>query len=221
MKEKNKLIFDHAIRTADMLVEMFGSLCEVAVHDFSDLQHSLIYIAGNVTSREVGSPITDLVLKELRKDHSEIKDIPSYQTNSKDGNIMKSTTVFLRDGNDNIIGALCTNFDISLLMQVNGKIEEFVGFNKDKQPSETFFTSVHDVIHDMTHQVLSQFNKAPSDMSMEEKIDVVGELDERGTFLIKGATEYVAQALGVSKFTVYNYLNKVRATNEYLTNNLE
>lgn len=61
MEAKDKLIFDHAIRIADMLVEMLGSKCEVAVHDFLDLQRSLILLLGNVTSREIGSPITDLV----------------------------------------------------------------------------------------------------------------------------------------------------------------
>lgn len=215
MEEKNKLIFDHAIRIADMMVEMFGSRCEVAVHDFTNLQQSLIYIAGNVTSRKIGSPITDLVLNELRKEPADIKDIPGYRTQSKEGNVMKSTTVFLRDEENKIIGALCTNYDISLFMQLGGEIAEFVDFQEEKQPSETFFNSVHDVIHEMVHQVLNRFKKAPSDMTMEEKVEVVGELDERGTFLIKGATEYVAQALGVSKFTVYNYLNRVRSMNEY------
>ncbi|UOQ94256.1 PAS domain-containing protein [Halobacillus shinanisalinarum] len=218
------MIFDHAIRTADMMVNMFGPRCEVVVHDFSDLQRSLIHIAGNVTSREIGSPITDLVLNELRKNHEDIKDIPGYRTQSSKGQIMKSTTVFLRDEDNKIIGALCTNYDISLLMEMGGEIEHFIDFQEDKQTkhiSETFFKSVHDVIQDMVDQVISRYNKAPIQMTMEEKVHCVGELDEKGTFLIKGATEYVAHVLGVSKFTVYNYLNKVRSMNEYKVNENE
>ncbi|MUK87490.1 hypothetical protein GMD78_03630 [Ornithinibacillus sp. L9] len=215
MGEMNKLIFDHAIRTADMMVNMFGPRCEVAVHDFSDLERSLIHIAGNVTSREIGSPITDLVLKELRKNHEDIKDIPNYQTQTKEGNILKSTTVFLRDEHNKIIGALCTNYDISLLMEFSGEIDRFIDFQQEKNPSETFFNSVQDVTHEMVHQVLQRFKKAPSQMSMEEKVECVSELDKRGTFLIKGATEYVAHVLGVSKFTIYNYLNKIRSMSDY------
>lgn len=215
MEVKDKLIFDHAIRTADMIVNMFGTRCEVAIHDFSDLKRSLIHIAGNVTCREIGSPITDLVLNELRKDGKDIKDIPSYRTQSAEGNIMKSTTVFLRNEQNKIIGALCTNYDISLLMEMNGEIEEFINFDEEKQPSETFFTSVYDVIHEMVDQVLDQFKKAPSQMTMEEKIESVKQLDSKGAFLIKGSTEYIAHALGVSKFTIYNYLNKIRSKNEY------
>lgn len=216
---KDKHIFDHAIRIADMMVHMFGSKCEIAVHDFTDLQHSLIHIAGNVTSRQIGSPITDLVLNELKKDDSEVEDIPSYRSQSSNGKIMKSTTVFLRDEENQIIGAFCTNYDMSLLMEMNGEIQQFTNFpkeNEEKYISETFFKSVHDVIHDMVDQVVLSLNKAPLQMTMEEKIHCVRKLNERGIFLIKGATEYVAHVLGVSKYTVYNYLNKVRTADEYI-----
>lgn len=202
-----------------MIVDMFGAKCEVVVHDFSDLQHSLIHIAGNVTSRKIGSPITDLVLNELNKSDTDIEDIPSYRSQSSKGQVMKSTTVFLRDEENRVIGALCTNYDISLLMEMDNEMKQFIDFREetqDEQISETFYKSVHDVIHDMVDQVIRPLNKAPSKMTVEEKVYCVHELNEKGIFLIKGATEYVARVLGVSKFTVYNYLNKVRAEKEYI-----
>lgn len=216
LQESNRPIFDLAIRTADMLVKMFGSRCEVAVHDFSDLKRSLIHLAGSVTDRKIGSPITDLVLNELAKKDHDIEDIPSYKTQSNKGNIMKSATIFLRDIHGKIIGALCINYDISLLMQFGGEIEEFISFDDQQHSkSENFFTSVQEVIHEMVEQVLFGFKKAPSLMTLDEKVECVRQLEEKGTFLIKGATDYVASVLGVSKFTVYNYLQKIRTINEF------
>ncbi|MGY0692759.1 helix-turn-helix transcriptional regulator [Virgibacillus sp. FSP13] len=215
MKECHQVIFDFAKRTADMLVKMFGSHCEVAVHDFNNLEKSLIHIAGSVTKREIGAPITNLVLEELRKNPYEIDDIPNYRTHSKTGDIMKSSTVFLRDEHGSVIGALCINYDISLLMNVNEMVEDFVSFEDHQPKSESFFTSIQDVIKEMVDQVLNEFKKAPSLFSLEEKINFVSRLEDRGTFLIKGSTDYVAAVLGVSKFTVYNYLKKVRTHNEY------
>lgn len=215
MGDKNNVIFDLAIRTADMIVKMFGDRCEVAVHDFTDLQHSLIHLAGNVTGRKIGSPITDLVLNELTKKQEDVQDIPSYKTQSKQGKVLKSSTVFLRDDKEKIIGALCMNYDISLFIQFGGEIEQFINFQQEKQATETFFNSVHDVIHEMVDRVILYHKKAPVEMSIDEKVDCVRILDEKGVFLIKGATEYVAQRLGVSKFTIYNYLHKVRSLNEY------
>ncbi|UOF88984.1 PAS domain-containing protein [Fodinisporobacter ferrooxydans] len=215
MKECHKAIFDLAIRTADMLVKMFGSRCEVAVHNFDNLEQSLIHLAGSITDRKIGSPITDLVLQELNKPITEINDMPNYKTQSKNGIVMKSSTVFLRDADDHIIGALCMNYDISLLMQLEGEVGNFITFDEEQSKSENFFSSVHDVIQGMAEQVLQGFKKAPSVMSMDEKVECVRQLEQRGTFLIKGATEYVATILGVSKFTIYNYLQKIRTHNEY------
>ena len=46
------------------------------------------------------------------------------------------------------------------------------------------------------------------DMSRSEKQRVVKYLDDRGAFLIKKAVEDVAARLGVSRFTIYNYLDE-------------
>jgi predicted transcriptional regulator YheO len=208
-------IFNLAKRTADMLVNMFGSRCEVAVHDFKDLKHSLVYLAGNVTGRKVGGPITDLVLTELRKDPSEIRDIPNYKTQARNGTVMKSSTVFLRDMEGKVVGALCINYDITQMLLFAGDVEEFLGFDASQSKSENFHSTVQEVIHDMVDQVISGFKKAPGQLMLEEKVECVRLLEEKGAFLIKGSTDYLAGVLGVSKFTIYNYLQKIRTQNEY------
>jgi len=43
-------------------------------------------------------------------------------------------------------------------------------------------------------------------LSREEKQRAVALLDERGAFVLRKSVEDVAEALGVSRFTVYNYL---------------
>lgn len=215
MEDRNAHVFNMAMRTADMLVKMFGLRCEVAVHDFADLKRSLIYLAGNVTGREIGCPITDLVLNELAKQPNEIEDIPNYKTKSGHGITMKSSTVFLRDHEDKVIGALCINYDITMMMQHGAEIQEFINFDANQDKSENFYTTVQDVIQNMVDQVLEVFKKAPPSLTLDEKIECVRLLEEKGAFLIKGSTEYLASVLGVSKFTIYNYLQKIRTQNEY------
>lgn len=215
MKDIHLLLLNQAIRTAEILHKMFGSNCEVAVHDFSNLEESLIHVSGTLTNRKIGSPVTDLVLKEYKKADSEIRDIPNYSTTSKNGIKMKSSTVFLRDLDDKVIGALCINFNVNFLSQISQSIQEFLQVEENHATTENFYTTVHDVIEEMVKHVIQEFNKDPHLLELEEKVEVVRRLEEKGAFLIKGATEYLAQVLGVSKFTVYNYLQKIRAQNEY------
>jgi hypothetical protein len=55
-----------------------------------------------------------------------------------------------------------------------------------------------------------QFGSPLADLSRGEKQHVVALLEERGAFTIRHGVETVASALGVSRFTVYNYLNRKR-----------
>lgn len=52
-----------------------------------------------------------------------------------------------------------------------------------------------------------QFGAPLDELDREAKQQVVRRLDEEGAFVIRKAVEEVADALAVSRFTVYNYLN--------------
>jgi hypothetical protein len=48
------------------------------------------------------------------------------------------------------------------------------------------------------------------DLSREDKQRAVRRLEDRGAFMLRRSVEDVADALGVSRITVYNYLNAMR-----------
>jgi uncharacterized protein YqgV (UPF0045/DUF77 family) len=50
------------------------------------------------------------------------------------------------------------------------------------------------------------------ELSREAKQRVVRELDERGAFTLRRSIEDVADALGVSRVTIYNYLDAIRSS---------
>ena len=47
-------------------------------------------------------------------------------------------------------------------------------------------------------------------MTREKRIELIRFMDQRGVFLVKGAIDRVAEKLGISKVTVYSYLDEVR-----------
>jgi DNA binding protein with HTH domain len=66
---------------------------------------------------------------------------------------------------------------------------------------------VHGTLDRMIAAVESELGARLADLSREDKQKAVRLLDERGAFQLRKAVEDVADALGVSRFTVYNYLN--------------
>jgi hypothetical protein len=53
-----------------------------------------------------------------------------------------------------------------------------------------------------------------AELGRKEKQNVVRILEERGAFALRHGVETVASALGVSRFTVYNYLNRENAARD-------
>lgn len=209
------LLLDHAKRVADVLGAMFGSGIEIAVHDLADLDHSLVHLVGDLTHRAIGSPITDLVLQVLTAaDRPEaVADMVNYRTTNKHGQEMKSSTVFLRDESGHVVGALCINFDVGSLRPAARVLGDLLSFESDDKEgdAERFPATVGEMVDQMVGTVLERLPTPLAAMSVEEKLQCLYELDRRGLFLIKGAVDYVAKRFDVTKYTIYSYLQKIRA----------
>ncbi len=208
MTEKKKL-FTLLGRVADAIVHTFGQHSEVAVHDMADPNRSLVHIAGNVTGRSAGSPITNFGLKLLAL-REKGEDVHGYQTKFKDKSVV-SSTVCIKDDEDKIIGFLCINFDITKLMDAKQAIAGYglqhSGIFEDARESLADLTvkTVESVIND----VLAEMKKDPRIMTVKERMAFIRRLDEHKFFSMKGSVLEVASVLGVSRYTIYNYLKNI------------
>jgi hypothetical protein len=66
---------------------------------------------------------------------------------------------------------------------------------------------VHGTLDRMIGAVEAELGAPLAELSREGKQQAVHLLDERGAFQLRKSVEEVADALRVSRFTVYNYLN--------------
>ena len=194
----------------------FGKNCEVVLHDLSDPSSSLVFKAGTVTNRDIGAPVTNLVLEALQRYGDATEDLIGYLNRTKDGKVLKSSTIFIRDNNSKIIGCLCINFDLTEFQLAKNILDDFcqlkdltgTGF---EHTQEQFARDINEVVDNVVEGVLQELGKPVPVMTKEEKVRAVEMLDDRGIFLVKGAVDVAAQALAVSKFTIYNYLEEARA----------
>jgi len=198
---------------------MFGKKCEVVLHDFTIPQRSIVEIEnGHVTGRKIGDPITDFALSIWRKNgYGKKKEdkIVNYRTNTKDGKILRSSSVFIRDNQKKIIGCLCINYDLTEYLMFNKIMEEFcttidLENEKSKEEAETFAGDVDEVLKDIIRKAIDEVGKPVSMMQKEDKLMVAKIVDEKGGFLIKGAINQLAAEINVSRYTIYNYLDELK-----------
>jgi predicted transcriptional regulator YheO len=209
---ENETIIKTLIQIADGIVNTFPRNFEVVVHDLSQPQKSIKHIAGDVTHRKPGGPVTDLVLKALHQEGADIRDRHNYKTTTKDGRTLKSTTVFIRNDAGEVVSALCINFDMTDYLNASRALDIFTAtskeFNGQEQP-ETFATNIQETLDALFEQAVSKIGRQPVSLSTDERVQFIGELEASGAFQFKGAVDQIAQMMGVSKYTIYNYLKKV------------
>jgi predicted transcriptional regulator YheO len=195
------------------IAQTFGKNCEVVLHDITDPYSSIVAIENaHVTERAIGGPMS-IGNIELIKKGNFVQDQINYTKKTSDGRVLKSTTIIIRDQNQKPIGCLCINFDLSEFIIVRNTINSLCHTaDEDRAKDNVGYedTNINDVLCGLVDSVLKSLGKPVAYMTKEDKVDIVSTLDSRGAFLIKGAIDYVAKVLCVSRYTVYNYLDEIR-----------
>ena len=199
---------------ANGVAAQFGQKCEVAIHDLSgNLENSIVYIVnGDVTNRKAGSGTSKVVLETMHRDPSAIKDQLGYLTRTPDGRILKSSTIFIRDENQKIHYIFSINLDITALLAVEPAIKSMTTVETQQintQP-EQIVSNVNDLLDNLIRQSVELIGKPVALMNKDDKIKAISFLNDAGAFLITKSGDKVSEHFGISKFTLYSYINEVK-----------
>ena len=201
----------------DLLEQQFGSRCEVVLHDLSRSYDSTIIDIrnGHVTGRRVGDCGSNLGLEVIR---GTVKngDKFNYFTNTRDGKILKSSSIYLRDQEGKVRYSICVNMDITESIRFENYLHENNRYNIGgdmNQSEEIFVDNVHDLLDDLLQKGINYVGRQPSEMNKENKMQLLDFLDRKGAFLISKSGEKICEVLGISKYTFYNYLETIRKNN--------
>ena len=188
---------------------LIGNHCEIVLHSLEDLEHSAICIAnGHNTNRQKGSPLTDLALKSLHNMKTDSVSKP-YFTRIKNGGLMKSVTIAIRNKNQRIIGLLCIN--INLDVPLSQFIQALMPSNPMGETSSVnFASSVEELVSQTVEHTIEEVNADRLVANNNKNRQIVVSLFEKGIFDIKDAINLVADRLDISRHTVYLYIRQIK-----------
>lgn len=226
MGSENRRYLEKYYPIASFIAAIIGPKCEVVVHDISDPERSIVFIEnGYISGRKVGDASTDLVLKILKSEaYLEKHFIANYKASGKLGQNFRSSTYFIKNDQNKLVGLLCLNIDVTHMEVAAEWIQHILqgGLNpgaaplaeettkEDKQTTEYLQGNADDLLQHMVSTVLGRLTIPPERLSSQEKIEIVRELNELGVFLLKGGVSHVATSLSISEPTVYRYLQKLK-----------
>jgi len=191
------------------IAAQFGSNCEVAIHDLSrDPDRSIVFIAnGHVSGREVGDGASNVVMEQLRTQDPEPKDHLCYLTKTPDGKILKSSTVYIRDRKGKVSAILAINYDISRLILMEEALHDLTSTGEEVPSEPERITNVSDLLDELIQQSVALVGKPAAVMNKDDKVRAIQFLNQNGAFLITKSGDKVAKYFGISKYTLYSYID--------------
>lgn len=191
----------------------FGSGCEVVIHSLgsTSAEHTIVHIEnGHVTGRKEGDGASLVVLEQLGKtiNTDKAEDHLSYLTKTPDGKLLKSSTIYIRDDEGKVCALFCINFDISALSVAGSALHELTATQDNQAAPERISPNVNDVLDDLISRSVQLIGKPVELMNKEDKIRAIRFLSERGALLITKSGDKIARHFGISKYTLYSYLDQ-------------
>ena len=195
-------LLDLLEQIAKAIAAQFGSNCEVVIHELSgkSAYSSIVAIEnGHVTGRKVGDGPSHVVLEQLGHEDDSAKDQLAYLTRTKDGKILKSSSVYIRDESGKVSGILGINYDISMMQLFENSLHDFISADQhaSREPDELV-------------------GKPVALMTKDDKVKAIRYLSNSGALLITKSGDKIAKHFGISKYTLYSYLDnsKTGGTND-------
>ena len=203
------------------IARQFGNDCEVCIHDLqaNDLEHTICYIInGHVSGRKIGDGASKIVLETLEalKQGDNVSDHLGYRTHTSDGRILKSSTIFLKDESGKYRFILGINHDMTNFINAQSALSNVV--ENIETTGEDIYgqipLSVNDLLDNLIEQSVKLVGKTPALMTKDEKVKAIKFLQDAGAFLITRSGDKISQFFGISKFTLYSYIDQAKAVDE-------
>lgn len=194
---------------ASGIAAQFGDSCEVVVHDLSrHPDHSIVFIEnGEISGRKVGDGASHVVMEQLQTNDPEPQDHLCYLTKTPDGKILKSSTVYIRNSKGKVSAIFSINYDISKLLMVEGALHDLLSVGDPQQSEPEKIVNINDLLDDLIQQSVALVGKPVALMNKDDKVKAIRFLNQNGAFLVTKSGDKVAKYFGISKYTLYSYID--------------
>lgn len=203
-------LLEKLIQLGEAFYRTIGPQCEVVIHDLADMEQSIVWLMGAVTERKVGGCMTARGLSLYRA--RQTTDHYNYTTQTRSGKMVRSSLAFIKDKRGEPVACVEINFDASPFVAFRHTLETLAEPAEAYDFQDAFIDDAPQMLETMFQQVVGLVGKPPAQMSKADRLRVVQLLDEAGAFELRKAIPAVAGYLGVTRFTIHNYLKEIRQT---------
>ena len=198
--------FEFLDRAARGIAEMFGSSCETLVHDMGVPSHPILSIYnGHVSGRTVGSTLDILGTDRELEPEARTTDQVNLAATTPEGRQTKSSTFHMIGEDYNL--ALGINFDYTSLVYANRILVDLMSAEADLKTA--LWQGGDSALSDLFDECLAALGKPADALGKADRLKLVAMLEQKNAFSYRKSVPFVSRRLGVSRYTVYKYLDEL------------
>lgn len=198
-------------KVLDLLEQHLGATSEIVYHDLTrPYEHTIVDIRhGYITGRSVNGCGSNLGLEIIRGTKHNGDEF-NYITHAKTGRILRSSSIYICE-NGRVVKSICVNTDISDTLRFENALKNYNRYTTQERQEEHFAHNVEELLEIFFKEGQEIVGVPAPLMSRDDRMKFLKYLDSKGAFLISKSSEKVCDFLGISKYTLYNYLETVRS----------
>ena len=177
---------------------------EVVLHDLRTGR--IVRIWNSFTDRQAGDLSHLAGAKDLFPENESI--LGPYEKALPSLGRTKSITAGLRGPDGELIGFLCTNLDVSVIDNAIAVMQAFAS-PELKRPDPLYKTDLQARVDYLVRDFSIKMNKPIDNLTRQERVELIGAIDQDGLFQARNAVKHVSRAMKISRASVYNLLAAV------------
>ena len=228
----NRAMLKQYTKLVEFLGLTLGPSYEITLHDIRGKESSIVAIVnGSISGRDLDSPPTAMAMKAMMENAAGRDFHTNYIGLAKSNKMLRSSTYYIKDEENKLVGMLCINFDDSEFQALSSQLfqlihpDSYVENNivirsdvlssfEDNDETEHFGDSVTSAADSVIQEILDEEGVSVDQLTQAEKIRIVARLKEKGIFRLKSSVVHVSDVLRSSPASIYRYLNKVQQEEE-------
>jgi predicted transcriptional regulator YheO len=166
-------------------------------------------VNGHISGRSLGGPTSELNMRRLLGQEQLPDALVNYTSRNDRGQLLKSSSLAIRDSNGKMIGAFCLHLDISQFEQFQKFLEFFISSHNLSRLGINEFSNSQtqdDEFKQEIDQWMLQQGLFTAKLTYKHKQAIVEHLYQQGSFKKKGAISSIAANLQLTRQSIYNYL---------------
>ena len=203
-------LLDALMASMDAMRTTLAANTEAVLHDLTRPESSVVSIVnGHVSGRQPGDallsgPNDDAGFLGLLEPAQRVpvRVFNNYKTITQTGKVLNSASTIYYSEEGVPLVAFCINVDLDAVHSLKRTLDSLLPSSPEGEEASAIVPA-----HSLD-DVIAKFRQTGAETNIQFRKRVVAELHRMGFFKVKGSVGHIAHALGVSRYTIYNYLEK-------------